>query len=891
MSFDKPDLQNLVTESDVEQKFIFPLLTSPLPSGFGIRPGSIATKTDIRRFNIDKGRQAKLYYPDYIVALSGLPIAIVEAKAPGVDLTEAYREARLYAAELNAIFPSGLNPTSLLLASNGTETWIGPADQSEPSLKLSFDEVEPFSAAMAAAQDLIGVESLKQRYKEFARILSPQRFFKARRLLGGLIVQQEEVGQNVFGSVLTAELAHIFNPISREERLRVAREGYVSSPRRDRYVDPIDRVIRAATPNWQSRSTLINDPASPQEILKPFNATKELEHRILLLIGEKGAGKTAFLYHLQAVALPEDLRNRTVWLHIDANTAPVVKNELYDWVRKELIRLIRKIHDDHNFDDIETTQKIFSVEVNRFKRSAAALLGENSKEYNYELYKLLLSCESDLHQSAVCHTRYFGSEKNRLIVVVFDNTDKKSRDEQLLMFEVAQWLQKEFRALVVLPIREETYDNHRDEPPLDTALKDLVFRIEPPVFLQALVKRVQMALNEIGSGSARKTYELPNGFKISYTESERSYYITSIVASIFEYDTYVRRMIMGLAGNNVRQMFEIFVNFCMSGHISDAEILRMRQSKGEYLLPLDVVMTILIRSSRRYYDGDASIVKNILDLDDKDTIPTYFSRIMILYFLRRKFNESGPNGLKGYFRISDLHESLSKYGITHATLQREINYLVRADCIIPESLVKSDISEEELVKLAPVGFVHLELLGIPEYWAAIAEDTNFDSYLAAKRVAERIAVRDMHYSHGVSLQNARTVLDYLQEKRAQVAKLSEAVLSRSEFLELTDIDQAEAALASKSSKVQGGPFYEAAARFPVGSEVEGTVINSNPDFGLFIEIAPGVTGLLHRSRLTGGAVTDQSPGIGEKLRVRVMKVEPTQRRLSLSLTRQQKERT
>ena len=50
------------------------------------------------------------------------------------------------------------------------------------------------------------------------------------------------------------------------------------------------------------------------------------------------------------------------------------------------------------------------------------------------------------------------------------------------MFQAAQWLQNTFKCLVILPLRDETYDNHRNEPPLDTALKDLVFRIEPPLF-------------------------------------------------------------------------------------------------------------------------------------------------------------------------------------------------------------------------------------------------------------------------------------------------------------------------------------------------------------------------------------------------------------------------
>lgn len=70
------------------------------------------------------------------------------------------------------------------------------------------------------------------------------------------------------------------------------------------------------------------------------------------------------------------------------------------------------------------------------------------------------------------------------------------------MFEAAQWLQREFRCLVVLPLRDETYDNHRDQPPLDTALKDLVFRIEPPMFQQVLVSRVQLAMRALDTGGA-----------------------------------------------------------------------------------------------------------------------------------------------------------------------------------------------------------------------------------------------------------------------------------------------------------------------------------------------------------------------------------------------------
>jgi hypothetical protein len=57
-------------------------------------------------------------------------------------------------------------------------------------------------------------------------------------------------------------------------------------------------------------------------------------------------------------------------------------------------------------------------------------------------------------------------------------------------------------------LREETYDNYRDKPPLDTAIKELVFRIEPPPFQNVLLSIVQMAMNDLKkSGSAVRIWQ------------------------------------------------------------------------------------------------------------------------------------------------------------------------------------------------------------------------------------------------------------------------------------------------------------------------------------------------------------------------------------------------
>ena len=119
-------LSDLHNESDVEQKFIYPLLTLAIPNGLGYKPIDIRTKADLRQIVIDKGRSEKLYYPDYLILIAGFPIFVFEAKRPGEDLAEALREARLYANALNASLLHGINPCVRVAASDGSNFVSSP---------------------------------------------------------------------------------------------------------------------------------------------------------------------------------------------------------------------------------------------------------------------------------------------------------------------------------------------------------------------------------------------------------------------------------------------------------------------------------------------------------------------------------------------------------------------------------------------------------------------------------------------------------------------------------------------------------------------------------------------------------------------------------------------
>ena len=79
------------------------------------------------------------------------------------------------------------------------------------------------------------------------------------------------------------------------------------------------------------------------------------------------------------------------------------------------------------------------------------------------------------------------------------------------------------------------------------------------------------------------------------------------------------------------------------------------------------------------------------------------------------------------------------------------------------------------------------------------------------------------------------------------------------------------------------PWDGAAQRYPAGKVVEGTVDHGGAP-GIFVQIEPGLTGLIPNSEISvaPGADPSRAHEAGEKLLVRIMSIDPQRKRISLS---------
>ena len=85
-------------------------------------------------------------------------------------------------------------------------------------------------------------------------------------------------------------------------------------------------------------------------------------------------------------------------------------------------------------------------------------------------------------------------------------------------------------------------------------------------------------------------------------------------------------------------------------------------------------------------------------------------------------------------------------------------------------------------------------------------------------------------------------------------------------------------------QLQRDPWEDVTRKFPVGSNVKGKVVRLT-EFGAFVELEAGVDGLLHISQMSSRPVTAPQDVVqlGDELTVKVIRIEPNERRIGLSL--------
>jgi hypothetical protein len=358
-------------------------------------------------------------------------------------------------------------------------------------------------------------------------------------------------------------------------------------------------------------------------------------------------------------------------------------------------------------------------------------------------------------------------------------------------------------------------------------------------------------------------------------------YLGCLYKSLFEHDALLRRMLMGLADRNIRRALEIFIEFCKSGHISGRHILNIKAAKGDYALPFGVVMKVLLRLNRRFYDGDAAIIKNLFQANPDCSSPSNFPRFAILRWLELMWSAEGPTGVKGFHRVERLFHDLAPLGMDSRQVMDDLRYLVQAGCVTTEHQRREILSDDDQISLTASGRAHLRLIRNVDYLSACSEDSWIADEALVRDVAARIGTRKprKHYSDIAQAKNAEAFARYLA-KHDVLCGTGKKILYSSPIDPIKDSVEIHASASKHLVRtLEKYGWNDANHRYPPGKECDGRVQGIS-EFGLFVQVLGGPLGLVHANGLPAGKGLDQFKK-GDPIRVKVQSIDELNERLHL----------
>lgn len=171
------------------------------------------------------------------------------------------------------------------------------------------------------------------------------------------------------------------------------------------------------------------------------------------------------------------------------------------------------------------------------------------------------------------------------------------------------------------------------------------------------------------------------------------------------------------------------------------------------------------------------------------------------------------------------------------------------------------IAEEETKVLKDAFFANAEEGSILE--GTVVSVPTFGAFVNLGAVEGLVHVSELSWKHNVKPSDVVSVGDQVKVK-------------------LVKLDKENGKISLSIKQAQDDPWEKAAENWPKGAVTEGTVVNLT-DFGAFVEIEPGLEGLIHIGDLSWKRVKKASDVLkkGDKVKVSIIDVDMDRKRLSL----------
>ena len=452
------------------------------------------------------------------------------------------------------------------------------------------------------------------------------------------------------------------------------------------------------------------DSSNPDSLQGLLESSVELKlGEFVLLVGNKGSGKTTFLDRFFSKILPTSIKEKILLLGIDLLKSEGSEINLTNWMSMELIKQAEWELFGNTTPTYDRLRGAFWYMYKRMRDGEYAPLYSKDKDAFREKFGEVLSQfrrEQPREYLLELLKRSLVGEQ-RLPILIFDNVDHLPRTVQDVVFQYAVGLSTSVASFLICPITDTTVWSLSKTGPLQS-FHSRAFFLPVPSLRDVFAKRLQILQGELVAERSGRSKEaiVGRGMRLSIPDLKG---FCAAVEAIFVASSDITSLIGRLCNFDVRRSLQLSGEVLASPHIGLEELLKMFVARGEIRPKRTSLMLALVLQKGTIYDEDKH---NFLINVFARPAGALASPFMALYILRLLSIIDGRASTTAdrFIRMSELWEQFSPLGIFRETFRYYIDRLHSRALIELYDPSEKTVRDETLIRISPAGAAHYRLV-------------------------------------------------------------------------------------------------------------------------------------------------------------------------------------
>jgi len=553
-------------------------------------------------------------------------------------------------------------------------------------------------------------------------------------------------------SPLAADIEKVFrrffSEISREDDLEMLARCFVDSRESREADDSLNKIVREVL----------------NSIEEFGEGTRSLEHEIrsavdtnrgelVLIVGNKGAGKSTFIDRFFRISLDASLRKKCFALRLNLADSSGELSTITTWLTDQLLEQLESQLFKDGLPTYEQLQGVFMKEYDRWRRAEHKFLYERNKEEFKERFgDWMYNCRQtdstryvrDLLKSVV-------HQRKMMPCIVFDNTDHFPQEFQEAVYQYAQSLFRMVFSFIICPITDRTIWQLSKAGPMQS-YANKTFYLPVPSSKDVISKRITFLKEKIDESGDSQRYFLDQGITLKIEHINN--FAVCVEDFILKQD-YIARIISWLSNHDIRRSLKITERMITSPVLKVSDFIKANLGiRSTAPRPREIKLGLIRGDYTHFLAGQNDFILNVFEVNERE-ITSPLIRMSILRLLKDNDSEN-QDPSNAYMSTREIVNYLEPMGYPINPIKNHLRMLFEYRLIIPYDLTDEIIYDELRLRIAPAGRIHYELAFAHQegsYLSEMALTTPIRDLRTREFITEKLDGR-MNYEGWVRIQAA-----------------------------------------------------------------------------------------------------------------------------------------